>query len=1231
MTERLLKETKINRRNAKAALTRAGKSLRHLIESKRPGKEVRDVLSKVQEAYEKLIEKHEEFTKLIEDEKEFEEQEAWLEESQYMFLRLETDTKLYLESTEALPKELRVEDSYRNDVENNYEDTISRELIQSRITRSDNAASISLTTAELNNVANNVSILNEPDKESSECVEVIKNETCSFKMEKPKMPKFSGDVREYAIFRSDFKHAIEARYTKRDAITFLRTCLQGKPLDLIKGIGSDYDAAWEYLDSIYGDPRFVSDTITQDIVKFRPIRDGEDARFCDLVHLVKRCYNTLKDVGLPSDMDNSHMLSLIEQKMCVDDRKVWSRDLEKTNQPATLLGLMTWMTAEMKSRMRATAPLRTGSSHHTIHHVNVTAGSRSETKSGSHRCWICKTQAHWTDECQIFLALNPEERIKIAQENHACFSCLKRAGRDHKLITCSRRKRCTETENGIQCRQYHHPLLHKRNVTNVRASISSMTEKSEALLPVISASIGGRDGLYKHANVLLDSGAQLSLIRFETAEILGLEGKNVSITITKVGGEEEEMTTKVFKVKVTSLDDQKTFTVQAIGIPCISDDVVDIKTRDIAERLNLKKEDLYRGKGPVDLLIGIDHARMHTGETRQAGHLVARKSPLGWVVFGGTSQDAPEASRTLHVKYTSPVDLTDFWTTEAMGVAITPCLCPANKLSQIEREEAKIIESSCQKNGNQWVVSYPWKRDPALLPDNKSQAIKKLEATERRLMKNPEHAQAYDKQMVEMNEMAFSRKLSKEEFEGYRGPVHYISHHEVLRPESKSTPVRIVFNSSAVFRGHRLNDYWMKGPDLLNDLFGVVLRFRENEIAFIGDISKMYHRIRIPEADQHVHRFLWRNLQTDREPDVYVKTVLTFGDKPAPAMAQIALRKTADEAREDFPEAAQVLKDNTYMDDICDSVCTEEKARELTKCIDSVLETGGFKVKGWLSNKANSKTDQEERKEAAILQGVNEEKVLGVVWNSHTDMFTLKVKPELLLSQEPAMLSKRTILSQVARIYDPIGFASAFLIRAKIGLQELWEKGVGWDEKLPSETQEKWTNLFQEMKSLNGTSFERCLTPPYAVGRPVLCVFSDASEDAFGSCAYARWQLSSGEYDVRFIAAKSRVAPLKRLTIPRLELQGAVLASRLCKTIVDESRFQFEKVILFLDSKIVLAWIRSEARRFKPFVSARVGEIQTNTDPSQWKHIPGEMNVADDVSRGIPVRNLVESSQAGES
>ena len=195
MAERLLKETKISQRNAKAALTRAAKSLCHLIESKCPGKEVRDVLSKVQEAYDKLIENHEEFTKLIENDKEFEEQEAWLEESQYMFLSLETDTRLYLESTEELPKESSIKENRHNDSEDSLEDTSNSELTGSRITRSDNVVSINLAT-ELSNVENNASKVSEVVKEGSESVEVIKKETCGFKMERPKMPKFSGDVRE---------------------------------------------------------------------------------------------------------------------------------------------------------------------------------------------------------------------------------------------------------------------------------------------------------------------------------------------------------------------------------------------------------------------------------------------------------------------------------------------------------------------------------------------------------------------------------------------------------------------------------------------------------------------------------------------------------------------------------------------------------------------------------------------------------------------------------------------------------------------------------------------------------------------------------------------------------------------------------------------------------------------------------------------------------------------------
>ena len=160
------------------------------------------------------------------------------------------------------------------------------------------------------------------------------------------------------------------------------------------------------------------------------------------------------------------------------------------------------------------------------------------------------------------------------------------------------------------------------------------------------------------------------------------------------------------------------------------------------------------------------------------------------------------------------------------------------------------------------------------------------------------------------------------------------------------------------------------------------------------------------------------------------------------------------------------------------------------------------------------------------------------------------------------------------------------------------------------------------MEELNKISFQRGLFALNSIGLPVLCIFADACEYAFGACAYLRWCKEDGTFEIRFVAAKSRVAPLKKLTIPRLELQAALLAARLSKTIQKESRLKFKEIIYFTDSTIVLAWIQRTSREYKQFVSSRVGEIQSISDPKQWRHIPGEANVADDVSRGISVREL---------
>ena len=255
-----------------------------------------------------------------------------------------------------------------------------------------------------------------------------------------------------------------------------------------------------------------------------------------------------------------------------------------------------------------------------------------------------------------------------------------------------------------------------------------------------------------------------------------------------------------------------------------------------------------------------------------------------------------------HVNHVRRIELSDFYKIENLGVECTPrwggCKCgkcpPGSKNYTLKEEkELNLIENNLEYNSqeNLWITTYPWIKDPHNLPDNKRAAYGRLMSTEQRLRKNPDHAKVYQQQIQDVIDRDVARKLNTEEITKYNGPVHYISHHEVLKTDSKSTPVRIVFNSSASYMGHILNEYWAKGPDLLNNLLGILIRFRENRVAFIGDVSKMYHTVKTKVVEQHTHRFLWRDMNTAREPDTYVIQRVSFGDRPSGTIATVAMRK----------------------------------------------------------------------------------------------------------------------------------------------------------------------------------------------------------------------------------------------------------------------------------------------------------------------------------------------------
>ena len=459
-------------------------------------------------------------------------------------------------------------------------------------------------------------------------------------------------------------------------------------------------------------------------------------------------------------------------------------------------------------------------------------------------------------------------------------------------------------------------------------------------------------------------------------------------------------------------------------------------------------------------------------------------------------------------------------------------------MSLKKEEELKLIENNIRFNEDtgRWIAHYPWIKDPYLLPENQFMASATLRATERRLAQNPKHSELYSRQMEDMLNRGAAREISEEELSRYKGPKYYISHHAVLKPESKSTPCRIVFNSSAKYKGYALNDFFAKGPSLLNQLVGILLRFRQNRIGFIGDISKMFHSIDIPLVDQMTHLFLWRGMNTGIKPKTYAMTRVNMGDRPSSAIAQVALRNTAIGALDEFPLESTLIQRNSYMDDIPASLDTNKQAQSVMRNIGNLLEKKGFKIKEWIwsgskTNDINNAATVDQRTVQLMTNAteiVGNERVLGIQWNVKTDSLTYSFGANKL-KHNIKNITKRQILSSTSSIYDPLGLATPISVKAKIILRKIWAVSpkLGWDDLVPESISNEWNNFVEDLVAVESITFKRSLTLEIKYKQPTLVILSDGSNQAYGAAAYCRWKIENGKYESHLIAAKARIAPSK--------------------------------------------------------------------------------------------------------
>ncbi|XP_062714255.1 uncharacterized protein LOC134291019 [Aedes albopictus] len=596
---------------------------------------------------------------------------------------------------------------------------------------------------------------------------------------------------------------------------------------------------------------------------------------------------------------------------------------------------------------------------------------------------------------------------------------------------------------------------------------------------------------------------------------------------------------------------------------------------------------------------------------------------FGWIVSGRIPDQPVSPTQAVSVSCTL-ADIQDqlarFWELES---------CKSSSIQSVEESTCETIfdETTTRDSSGRFIVSLPKKEFVMQqLGECETIATKRFLALERRLEANPELKTQYHQFIREYEQLGHMKQVGSEDPDF---PIYFLPHHAVLKLDSTTTKLRVVFDASCkTSTGVSLNDALMVGPVVQDDLLAIQLRFRLHRIAVVADVEKMYRMILVYPSDQRLQCILWRD--TPNEPiRTYQLATVTYGTACAPYLATKCLQRLAELEAERYPVAAKAMKENYYVDDMLSGADSIEAAMQLTSEMLELASSGGFTLRKWNSN-SSALMDQlpenlvDRRPELELDTANTPVKTLGLLWDTTSDSFLFR--PPVWNSEAP--ITKRIVLADTARLFDPIGLVGPVIVAAKIFVQDLWKQKCDWDEPLPEAFQNFWIEYRRNLSALSSLSIPRWVAFSTDLASVQVHGFCDASNKAYGACLYLRSTTFGGSVEVRLITAKSKVAPLEDLkrkkrvqTTPRLELSGALLLSHLYEKFVASTAIQ-HTAFFWTDSTIVMYWLSSLPSRWQMFVANRVSEIQHATKGCPWNHVAGEENPADIISRGMTPAQL---------
>lgn len=1049
--------------------------------------------------------------------------------------------------------------------------------------------------------------------------------------------KFDSKLENWITFRDTFKSLIHDNSAISDVekYYYLLSSVSGPALTIVKAMpitADNYHIVWNALVQRFENKRALATAYLDKLFNFKPLTSESATNLNNFLQTYQENISALELLNIPDlasfilfqiSVRNLDSVTRREFEQTVPSGEIptarqllnfiekQTRVLEMSESKPAYAKPSTPAFKQSTSRNRYPDTTKSYGSKQIV--TTVVASTNNDVERQKSNICPCCQMPHAIYRCAVYNALTPESRTAKVKNLGLCENCLRD---NHTSADCPSKHCCTV------CKKRHHSSLHIDSAVMCQGNVVGLTCSTDQTVLLGTAVVHVVDA-WGHSHcvrALIDSGAMSSYVTNTCVKTLGLDRRRCDFRTIGLGGNQVQnfgLTTLTIKPRYET---SPVLTTDAVIVANIAGNLptvtVPFDILDCFDNIKLADPEFHR-PAPVDLLIAGDlFPYLYDGTKilpKRPGMPVALKSIFGYVITGQVNR---RERQDRHLEYTgfsgfSNTDNLDrvmntFWEIENIPSGRSP------KPDDVLAENLFVNEHSRDPVTGRYVVRYPFRPDHNL-GDSRQMALRRFVNLESRLNRDPRLKDEYHEFMSEYEALGHMKCLGEMKNVDSK---YLIPHFCIHKPTSTSTKLRTVFDASTKTSNNKsLNDVVLTGPKLQADINQILINFRLHKICISADICKMYRQILIHPDQRPYQHILWR-YSTDQPVQVYELATVTYGVASSPYLAIKVLHTLADENACEYPTAARVLKNGFFMDDLLWSEPTVTDALLLQQELRALLQSAGFVLCKWSSNSAQVLAAVPEDHRETPIEFDDDQylslKVLGLQWQPGTDCFSFT-------AMEPShVITKRTVLSQIGRLFDPLGFVAPCVFYAKCFMQKLWALKLDWDQRLPDSLESEWSTFVRELPLLSKFRHERHVMVSRSTTSRIIG-FSDASTLGYAAQIYLHTKNDDGDSKVSLLIAKTKVAPLKTISVPRLELMAAHLLSKLVKyiiSILQDRGIGVNDIMLFTDSSVVLAWLNTPSYKLKTFVATRVTKILDTVPSTSWFHVSGESNPSDVCSRG---------------